>query len=117
MIDNPRSPRVRAVAKLAKKAARSETGLFLVEGPQAVGEALTWRPELVTELYVTPTALERHSELSTFASDADVRVTFVTEAVIDAMADTVTPQGVIAVARQFPVALRDILSVDEPARL
>lgn len=117
MIENPRAPRVRAVAKLAKKAARSETGLFLVEGPQAVGEALTWRPELVTDLYVTPTALERHCELSTLASDADVRVTFVTEAVIDAMADTVTPQGVIAVARQFPVALRDILNADEPARL
>ena len=50
MIDNPRSPRVRAVAKLAKRDARSETGLFLLEGPQAVTEALTFRPELVVEL-------------------------------------------------------------------
>ena len=44
MFDNPRSPRVRAVAKLAKRDARSETGLFLFEGPQAVAEALTFRP-------------------------------------------------------------------------
>ena len=40
VIDNPRSPRVRAVAKLAKRSAREETGLFLVEGPQAVTEAV-----------------------------------------------------------------------------
>ena len=39
MLDNPRSPRVRGVAKLAKRDARSETGLFLLEGPQAVAEA------------------------------------------------------------------------------
>ena len=38
MIDNPRSPRVRAVAKLAKRSAREETGLFLVEGPQALSD-------------------------------------------------------------------------------
>lgn len=117
MIENPRAPRVRAVAKLAKRAARSETGLFLVEGPQAVGEALTWRPDLITDLFVTPTALERHAALSALASDAGVAVTFASEAVIEAMADTVTPQGVVAVARQFPVALKDILSGDGPARL
>ena len=53
MLENPRSPRVRAVAKLAKKPARVETGMFLLEGPQAVAEALTFRPQLVVELYAT----------------------------------------------------------------
>ena len=38
MLENPRSPRVRAVAKLAKKPARVETGMFLLEGPQAVAD-------------------------------------------------------------------------------
>ena len=60
----PVSPRVRAVAKLAKRAARSETGLFLLEGPQAVSEALTFRPELVVELFATPTALERYTDIA-----------------------------------------------------
>ena len=54
MLENPRSPRVRAVAKLSKRAARQETGLFLLEGPQAVREAIEYRPELLRELYVTP---------------------------------------------------------------
>src|SRR5690606_10492374 len=118
MIENPRAPRIRAVAKLVKRAARSETGLFLVEGPQAVGEALTWRPELVVDLFATPTALERHGALATLANDAGLEVTFVSESVIESMADTVTPQGVVAVARQFPVAVKDILGLGvAPPRL
>jgi len=110
MIDNPRSPRVRAVAKLAKREARSETGLFLLEGPQAVSEALTFRPELVMELFATPTALERYSAVAQLAAAADLEAEFVTEQVLDAMADTVTPQGIVAVARQFPTSVKDILA-------
>ena len=110
MIDNPRSPRVRAVAKLAKRDARSETGLFLLEGPQAVSEALAYRPELLVELFATPTALERHPELAQAASGAGLEVEFVTEHVLESMADTVTPQGIVAVCRQFPTSVKDILS-------
>jgi TrmH family RNA methyltransferase len=110
MLDNPRSPRVRAVAKLAKRSARSETGLFLLEGPQAVAEALTFRPELVVELYATPTALERYSDIAQTAVEAGVDVEFVTEHVLEAMADTVTPQGFVAVCRQFPTSIRDIFA-------
>ncbi len=110
MIDNPRSPRVRSVAKLAKKDARAETGLFLLEGPQAVSEALAFRPELVVELFVTPHAFEKYTDLNRAVRSAELEPRFVTEHVIDAMADTVTPQGVIAVCRQFPVALKDIVA-------
>lgn len=109
MIDNPRSPRIRAVAKLHKKDARSQTGLFLLEGPQAVAEALTYRPELVVELYSTPTALDRFTDIAQTAVDAGVDVEFVTEQVLEAMADTVTPQGIVAVCHQFPTSVRDIL--------
>jgi len=110
MLDNPRSPRVRAVAKLAKRPARAETGLFLLEGPQAVEEALAFRPELVVDLFATPTALERYPEIARAASDAGIEVEFVSEHVLDAMADTVTPQGFVAVARQFPTSIRDIFA-------
>lgn len=109
MIDNPRSPRIRAVTKLHKREARSETGLFLLEGPQAVAEALTYRPELLVELYATPTALERFTDLGQAAVDAGVEVEFVTEQVLDSMADTVTPQGVVAVCHQFPTSVKDLL--------
>ncbi len=112
MIDNPRSPRVRAVAKLAKREARSQTGLFLLEGPQAVAEALAYRPDLIVDLFATPTALERHGDIATAAAAADLEVEFVSEEVLEAMADTVTPQGVIAVCRQFPTSIKDILGAE-----
>lgn len=113
MIDNPRSPRVRAVAKLAKREARSQTGLFLLEGPQAVTEALAFRPELIVDLFATPTALERHPGIAAAAAAADLEVEFVSEHVLEAMADTVTPQGVVAVCRQFPTSVKEILG-NEP---
>ena len=110
MIDNPRSPRVRAVAKLAKREARSRTGLFLLEGPQAVAEALRFRPELMVEMYSTPTALDRYTDIAQTAVDAGVDVEFVSEQVLETMADTVTPQGIVAVCRQFPTSVKDIFA-------
>ncbi|WP_419817165.1 TrmH family RNA methyltransferase [Glaciibacter flavus] len=110
MLENPRSPRVRAVAKLAKKPARAESGLFLLEGPQAVAEALTFRPQLLVDLFATPSAWERHPDIAQAAADAGIDVEFVTEHVLDAMADTVTPQGFVAVCHQFPTSVKDIFS-------
>jgi TrmH family RNA methyltransferase len=110
VLENPRSPRVRAVAKLAKRNARKETGLFLLEGPQAVREALTFRPETLVELFATPTALERHPDVRTLLTDEGLDAQFVSESVLEAMSDTVTPQGFVAVARQNPTALKDIFA-------
>ncbi|MBA4247230.1 MAG: RNA methyltransferase [Microbacterium sp.] len=110
MIDNPRSPRVRAAAKLAKKNQRTETGLFLIEGPQAVAEALHYRPDLVIEVFATANALDRHPALAHAAAASHVRVETVTDAVLDVIADTVTPQGVIAVCRQFALTLDEVIA-------
>lgn len=110
MLDNPRSPRVRAVAKLTRRPARLETGLFLLEGPQAVAEALRFRPELLIDMFATPTALERYPEIASAAEEADIEIEYVTEDVLDAMADTVTPQGFVAVCRQFPTSVKDIVA-------
>jgi TrmH family RNA methyltransferase len=110
VLENPRSPRVRAVAKLTKRAARQETGLFLLEGPQSAREALAYRPDTLVELYATPTALERHPDVRAGADEAGIEIVFAAEAVIDAMADTVTPQGIVAVARQSPTSVRDVFA-------
>lgn len=108
VLENPRSPRVRAVAKLTKRSARTETGLFLLEGPQSVREALTYRPEAIVELFATPNGWERHPDIRAKAAEAEVDVEYVTEYVLNAMADTVTPQGLVAVVQQTPTSVRDI---------
>ncbi|MFV0252487.1 MAG: TrmH family RNA methyltransferase [Beutenbergiaceae bacterium] len=110
MLENPRSPRVRAVAKLAKRSARKESGRYLLEGPQAVREALKFAPDAVEELYATPTAMEKHPDVRDGARAAGVDVQFADETVIEAIADTVTPQGVVAVARQTPTSVRDVFA-------
>lgn len=93
------------MAKLAKKSARADTGTFLLEGPQAAREALTWRPELVVELFATERAFRKHDDVASLASRTGARTELVTEQVLESMADTVTPQGFVAVCRQFPVSL------------
>ena len=106
MIESVRNQKVRDVRKLAQKDARTERGLFVLEGPQAVREALQARPDLIQELYATPTAMERHGELREYADRAGLEIVWATEEVVDAMCDTRNPQGVVAVARQFPTALK-----------
>ncbi|MFM2351570.1 MAG: hypothetical protein RL096_51, partial [Actinomycetota bacterium] len=58
MLIDPKAAKVRGVAKLTKKDARSSTGLFLLEGPQGLKEALA-RPKLIVELYATEEAVDR----------------------------------------------------------
>lgn len=103
---------MRRAARLKQRSDRAETGLFLVEGPQAVREAL--RGEDVLELYCTPAAHERHADLVAAAVAAGIAVELATEEALAAMADTRTPQGVLAIARQAPVRLREVF---EEARL
>jgi len=98
------------VAKLAKKDRRNEARLFLVEGPQAVREALRHRPELIHDVFLTPAANDRNADIAALAAEHGVELTLCTEAVINQMADTVTPQGIIAVSAFSDQALGDVTS-------
>ncbi|SCL30363.1 RNA methyltransferase, TrmH family [Micromonospora pallida] len=100
----PRTPRVAAARRLHRRRDRDATGRFLAEGPQAVREALT-RPGLVVELFGTPAALDRYRDLAARAATADVPVSEVTDEALAALAETVTPQGLVAVCRHLDVPL------------
>ncbi|THE16500.1 RNA methyltransferase, partial [Kocuria rosea] len=65
-MSNPRADRVRDVAGLAGRSARSKRGLFLAEGPQNAREALARHPEspCVDAVYVTEDALGRHPDIA-----------------------------------------------------
>ena len=52
LLDNPRAQRIRRLAELQDRRARQRHGRFLIEGPQSVREAVRWRPDLLTDLYV-----------------------------------------------------------------
>ena len=108
MITDPKANLVRGVAKLNKKDARSETGLFLLEGPQGLSEALD-RPKLIVDLYATEEAVSRHRELFDRAAAARIEIQLVTESVLKVMCDTTTPQGILAVCQQLHVSLSDLV--------
>jgi RNA methyltransferase, TrmH family len=92
-----RTPRVIAARRLHRRRDRDETGRFLAEGPQAVRSALTV-PGAVVEVFATAEAIQRHPELTAGAS-------VVADEALAALAETVHPQGVIAVCRQLDVDL------------
>ncbi|GMA18990.1 RNA methyltransferase [Arsenicicoccus piscis] len=84
---------------MTRRVARSREGAFLVEGPQGVREAVRHRPDLVREVYVTDAAAERYRDVLDDADDARIPVIAVDDAVLAAMADAQTPQGLLAVVR------------------
>lgn len=104
-MSNPRSERVRAVRALARRSVRWRTGEFLAEGPQSVREAVTHRPELVRDLYVTAAAAQRHPTIVEEARGSGVRVREASPEVLAAMADSEAPQGIAAVCRSLDVPL------------
>jgi len=108
VLTDPKASKVRGVAKLVKKDARAETGLFLLEGPQGFSEALD-RPKLILEAFATEEALARHKELFEKAEALRINVQLVSDSVLAALSDTNTPQGVVAVCEQFDVSLESII--------
>ncbi|MEN9715008.1 MAG: hypothetical protein RJA35_475 [Actinomycetota bacterium] len=108
MLTDPKSSLVKGVARLSKKDARSQTGLFLLEGLQGLKEALH-TPKLIVELYATPECIERYPNLFEQLKAARVELTVVSDRVLDAMCDTTTPQGVVAVCQQVHVSLASVL--------
>jgi RNA methyltransferase, TrmH family len=102
-----RSPRVKAARQLAKRALRLRARSFLAEGPQAVGEALA-RRGIVTQLFITAPARARHADLAGLAAGQGVPVQAVSGEVMAELAQTITPQGVVAVCRYVDVPLAQL---------
>ncbi|MEV6848635.1 RNA methyltransferase [Actinoplanes sp. NPDC051411] len=104
MTFTPRTPRVVAARRLQRRKDRDQTGRFLAEGPQAVREALS--AGAVVELFATAAAFQRYADLTTQTPAASV----VTEEAMAVLAETVQPQGLVAVCEQLDVPLSDALA-------
>ncbi|WP_426998866.1 TrmH family RNA methyltransferase [Pseudarthrobacter sp. N5] len=114
-LSNPRADRVRDVAKLAGRPARLRRGQFLAEGPQAVREALrlhqrrivAGEPGVVHEVFASASCLDRYPEFEELSEG--VSAWLATDDVLAAMADTVNPQGIVAVCGFVDVSLSEVL--------
>ncbi|HZD73652.1 MAG TPA: RNA methyltransferase [Actinomycetota bacterium] len=98
VITSARNPAVVAARRLARGhgRARGRAGRFLLEGAQGIEAALAagCRP---ARLFATAEAARRHEGLLAAARDGGAEVTVVTSALLADLAQTVTPQGLVAV--------------------
>jgi RNA methyltransferase, TrmH family len=111
VVTSSQSPRIRAARALAKRALRSRSRLFLAEGPQAVREALGQDgPSLIKELFVTEPARSRHADLVAAVARTGAPVHEVSGELMAELAQTVTPQGLLAVCPFLDISLASLIS-------
>jgi TrmH family RNA methyltransferase len=99
-----RTPRVVAARGLLRRRDRERAGRFLVEGSQAVWEALRYGS--VLELFLTDRAATRHPELR---AAPGIRVSLITERAAAGLSETATPQGIVAVCAALGQPAADAL--------
>ena len=105
LITSPANPAIKSLRRLARRTGRAHGAAeLIVEGPAAVAEALPF----LHAAYVSPKAAARHAGLVRQLRSAGVSVHAVAEDLLDDVAGTVTPQGLLAVAK-LPVGDLDVV--------
>ncbi|MFM8752858.1 MAG: TrmH family RNA methyltransferase [Actinomycetota bacterium] len=113
MITSLHSPHVEAVKALLGSRgnkARRETGNYVIESLQNIRELLTCAPEEVRALYLTEDGRHKLSEIPLGIFD----IHDVSPEVMKAMTDTVTPQGLLAVAKIPNRELSTVIAESSP---
>lgn len=108
LVANTRSDRVRRHRSLAGRSARVRHGLFLVEGPQGVREAVRHAPGRVRELFATFEAAERHPDVVAAARESGVLLRWATAEVVEAMSSDA--QGLLAIVAIVRAELADVIA-------
>lgn len=103
MITSVHNQKVAAAVKLKKRAIREHERRFLVEGAQAVGEALE-HPQGLSTLFVT----DLEHPLGERARGRGAEVIHVDHDVMSKLTSTVTPQGLVGIARFVDTELAQI---------
>jgi RNA methyltransferase, TrmH family len=105
-----RTGRVVVARRLTRASVRRTEGLFLAEGPQAVREALD-ADGVVTEVFLTRDAAERHPQLLERAVESGVRLIWSDDEAVASLSGSTTPQGVVAVCRSQRAQLGEVLAL------
>ena len=103
MLTSAKNQKVVAAVRLKKRTLREEEHRFLVEGAQAVAEALAEDGRLLS-LFV----IDELDPLAVRARQAGVSVEQVSERVMERLTSTVTPQGVVGIAPFVDVGIDDL---------
>jgi TrmH family RNA methyltransferase len=108
-LPEPSQSMLRSARSLLRRKERRAAGRFLVEGRQAVREALAV-PGVVEAVFFHWASAHDNVDLIDLAAAGSVAHYGVSEQNLGTMTDTVTPQGVVAVARDIDVPLDEVLA-------
>ncbi|MHB1420584.1 MAG: TrmH family RNA methyltransferase [Bacillota bacterium] len=110
MITSSDNPLIKTIKSLQRRKVRTELGLFVVEGLRGVREAV-YSPADVEAVLFSPEMLAASDVLSLHQELAGKRISCreVTARIFLELAETETPQGVIAVVRQRSQSLDSLL--------
>lgn len=103
MITSTRNARVRAAVALARRRERVSSGLFLLEGPNAVEGALD--DDVLVEVFVTEDVAPDWED----RLPPGVELHVVADHVLERVADSRSPQGLVAVGRVRRQPLEDLV--------
>ncbi len=102
------NPLVKAAAELKQKKYRTQRNEYLAEGVRTAEEAVAFG--VAKTLFYTPTEDERTMQLLENAAADNVKLVCVNDSVMKKIADTETPQGVIAVCNMVQPKLEKLLA-------
>ena len=105
MITSAQNKRIQEVRRLgSKRREREASGLYIAEGIRLVEEALPHAADCAYLLWSAPLSPRAEALVQGFA-DAGVSVEEITPQLMDSIAGTDSPQGVLAVMRMDPLPL------------
>ena len=102
------NPVVKAAAELKQKKYRTQNGLYLAEGLRTAEEAVAYKA--VETLFYIATDDDRTMRLLEDAAMQNIKLVCVNENVMKKIADTETPQGIIAVCKMRQPKLETLLA-------
>lgn len=101
------NPAVKSAAELKQKKYRQQQGLFLAEGLRTVEEALAYGK--VEKIFYTSIENERTRSVLEVAAVKQIKLICVSDNVMKKIADTETPQGIVAVCMIEEPSLEQLL--------
>ena len=102
------NPVVKAAAELKQKKYRTQNGLYLAEGLRTAEEAVAYKA--VETLFYVATDDDRTMRLLEDAAMQNIKLICVNENVMKKIADTETPQGIVAVCKMRQPKLENLLA-------
>jgi RNA methyltransferase, TrmH family len=99
-ITSVKNTKVKTWASLKQKKFRTQTGLYIAEGVRLVEEAVQSHAQVQEILICGDIQSGKFDAIINGANSQEVQLYEVTEAVLEHVADTKTPQGVVAIIRQ-----------------